>query len=289
MFAITGITGQVGSEVAQSLLAAQKNIRAVVRNPDKAKSWQEQGCHLFVADMDDASALSKAFTGIEGVFILLPPTFDPSTGYNEARKTIKAIREALIIANPPKVVCLSTIGANSKQPNLLNQLGILEQELGSLAIPITFLRAAWFMENAAWDVPSAIELGIIHSFLQPLDKPIPMVATADVGRIAAETLQETWKGQRIINVESIFRISPNDIARSFSNILGKKVSAEIVPRETWLDLFISQGMKNPLPRIQMLDGFNQGWIEFDQSVKESRSGNISLDTVLNKITKKHLM
>ncbi|MEA3147878.1 MAG: hypothetical protein QOI53_3474 [Verrucomicrobiota bacterium] len=32
------------------------------------------------------------------------------------------------------------------------------------------------------------DTGVIQSFLQPLDKTIPMVATADVGRVAAELL-----------------------------------------------------------------------------------------------------
>jgi len=33
MYAITGITGQVGSAVANSLLAMNRQVRAVVRNP----------------------------------------------------------------------------------------------------------------------------------------------------------------------------------------------------------------------------------------------------------------
>ena len=37
----------------------------------------------------------------------------------------------------------------------------------------------------------------------------------------------------------------------------------VFPRETWESLFQSEGMKNPAPRIQMLDGFNEGWIEFE--------------------------
>jgi NAD(P)H dehydrogenase (quinone) len=62
---------------------------------------------------------------------------------------------------------------------------------------ITFLRPAWFMENFSWNVAPA-KNGAIQSFLQPLDKPFPMVATADIGRVAAEPLQETWDGHRVI-------------------------------------------------------------------------------------------
>jgi hypothetical protein len=39
-------------------------------------------------------------------------------------------------------------------------------------------------------------------------------------------------------------------------------------------------MKNTEPRIQMLDGFNEGWIEFEGKEAGSRKGNVALDTVL---------
>ena len=283
MFAITAITGQVGGAVARHLLTSGQGVRGVMRNPDKAHVWAKRGCEIVIADMNDANALSNAFSGVEGVFILLPPIFDPSPGFPEARQTIAAIRKALESTRPLKVVCLSTIGADSPRPNLLNQLGILEQELKTISMPIAFLRAAWFMENSAWDITSSVEKGIIPSFLQPLDKPVPMVATEDVGRVAAELLQQEWDGKRIINLEGRHRISPRDIAASFSNILGKAVKAEEVPRDTWQYLFESQGMNNPEPRIQMLDGFNQGWIEFNDTDTESCIGHSTFDSVLERM------
>ena len=94
-------------------------------------------------------------------------------------------------ARPPKAVVLSTIGADAAQPNLLNALRYLEQALADLDLPITFLRAAWFMENAEWDVASARERGIVTSYLQPLDRPVAMVSIHDVGRVAADLLRET--------------------------------------------------------------------------------------------------
>jgi NAD(P)H dehydrogenase (quinone) len=56
------------------------------------------------------------------------------------------------------------------------------------------------------------------------------------------------------------------------------VRMEVVPHEKWEALFKSQGMKNPEPRIQMLDGFNEGWIAFEG--KDVRKGKVELETVL---------
>lgn len=277
MYAITGITGQVGSLLGDRLLAAGLPVRAIVRDAVKGEAWAARGAGVAIADLNDVHALTQAFSNAEAVFVLLPPTFDPGEGFPEARRTIAALRGALAAAQPARVVVLSTIGAQAAQPNLLNQLGIMERELGTLQLPVTFLRAAWFIENSLWDVASARSSGSMASFLQPVDRPVPTVACTDISSLAAELLQQTWQGVRVVELEGPIRISPADIAASFTRLLGHTVQASAVPRDTWAELFASQGMHNPVPRMQMLDGFNQGWIEFEGT---PRKGSITLDAAI---------
>jgi len=280
MYAITGITGKVGGALAQTLLSANQTVRAVVRNPGRAQGWAERGCEVAAANMDDAASLAAAFEGAAGVFILPPREFDPLPGFPEARRVIDAVKAALESVRPGKVVCLSTIGAQATQTNLLTQHTLMEQALSELPVPVTFLRPGWFMENAEWDVGPARDEGGVHSFLQPLDKAVPMVATADVGRVAAQLLQQTWNGKRVVELEGPHRVSPNDLAAAFAGILGRPVRAEAVPRETWGALFRAQGMKDPMPRIQMLDGFNEGWIDFEGDEATVVKGHVELEPVL---------
>jgi NAD(P)H dehydrogenase (quinone) len=283
MFAITGITGNVGGEVARNLLVGKQPVRAVMRDPGKGAAWAERGCDVARADIGDAAALAAAIQGVEGVFVLVPPNFDPEPGFPEAQATAHTLRSALEQARPGRVVYLSTIGAQATQSNLLSQHTIIERVLGELPIPITFLRPGWFMENSSWDVAPARERGVIPSFLQPLDKPVPMAATADIGRLAAELLQETWAGHRVVELEGPQRVTPDEIAATFADLLGIPVIMKAVPRDTWEPLFKSQGMKNPTPRIRMLDGFNEGWIEFESGEASSRKGRVSLKTVLKSL------
>ena len=283
MFAVTGITGNVGGEVAKSLLAAGRKVRAVVRDDRKGEEWKQQGCEIAVADIHDAESLKKVFAGSEGVFAMAPPVFDPKPGFPEARSMAAALRAALEVAKPGRVVYLSTIGAQATRENLLTQHTIIERVLGDSPLPITFLRAAWFMENSSWDVAPATNSGVIPSFLQPLDKPVPMIATADIGRVAAELLRETWSGHIVVELEGPHRVTPNEIAATFARLLSRPVKMEVVPRETWEALFLSQGMKNPTPRIQMLDGFNEGWIEFAGGEAGSRKGKVPLETALRSL------
>ncbi len=278
MYAITGITGKVGGAVARNLLAAGKPVRAVLRDATKAKAWADQGCAIAPAEMTDAKALSAAFSGAEAVFILPPPIFDPTPGFPEIRAVIAAVTEALADARPARVVHLSTIGAQASQPNLLSQQSLVEQALRRLTTPVTFLRPAWFMENFAWDVASARDEGVLKSFLHPLDRAIPMAATADIAKTAADLLTQTWSKGRVVELKSA-DVSPNTAAAAFATILGCDVRAEAVVRETWGQLFKSQGMNDPMPRIQMLDGFNEGWLAF-QDPAGVVQGNTTLETVL---------
>jgi NAD(P)H dehydrogenase (quinone) len=272
MYAITGITGKVGGELARSLLAAAQPVRAVVRDARKGEYWAARGCEVALAEFEDPAALTAAFTGAGAVFILPPSDFDPEPGYPAAQSVIDAVVAALTAAKPAKILCLSTIGADAPHDNLLSQRTMMEAALRTLPIPLTILRPAWFIDNAAWDVASARETGLIHSFLLPTDKPVPMVAAKDVGRVAADLIQEDWSGRRIVELEGPRRVTPDDLAGAFTQVLGQPVRAVPVPRDRWDALFRSQGMKNPGPRIRMLDGFNQGWIAFEDGGSRAVKG-----------------
>lgn len=279
MYVVTGITGQVGGAVARRLIEAGGRVRAVVRDAARGAAWRERGCDVAVASMEDGASLAAAFEGAQAVFVLLPPTFDPSPGFTEARRMIESLRSALASANPGRVVALSTIGAQAAQPNLLQQLGLLEQRLGDLPMPLSCLRAGWFMENIAGDIDPARTSGVMRSFLQPLHRAVPMVATADVGRTAADMMMAATPAPRVLELMGE-PLSPDDLAAGLARALGREVRAEAVPRGDWQALFTAQGMANPLPRMQMLDGFNEGWIAFEQPEAAIRRGPTRLDQVL---------
>ena len=54
-----------------------------------------------------------------GVFVLVPPNFDPSPDFREAQAVATTLTAALDAARPDKVVYLSTIGAQATRSNLL--------------------------------------------------------------------------------------------------------------------------------------------------------------------------
>jgi len=278
MFAVMGVTGKVGGAVARHLRAAGAPVRAIVRDQAKGSVWAEAGCEVAIATLDDERSLAMAFAGASGVFAMLPPQFDPAPDFPVARRMIATLRNALATAQPERLVALSTVGADASRPNLLNQLGLLEDALADLPGRTTFLRAAWFMDNAAGDLADA-RRGTIRSHLQPTDRAIPMVASSDVGQCAADLLLAA-DAPAIVELEAVDRASPDQIAAAFARALGHDVRAEPVARDSWEAEFRAAGMTNPLPRMQMIDGFNQGWIDFVDRGAGGPKATTTIDQVI---------
>ena len=284
MYAITGITGQVGGAVADSLLKQGLKVRAILRNRDKAREWETKGCEVAIGDFNEPASLAAAFSGVQGGFVMIPANFAPGEGFPETRAVIASLKQALTAARPPKIVCLSSIGAHrSSGLGLITQLNILETELEGVGPSVAFVRPGWFMENSLWDVASAKTTGEIRSFLFPLDKTVPMIATADIGKISAGILAQDWKGRRITEMEGPQRYSPNDLAKAFSKSLARPVRAVALPREQWEAFFRAQAPANPKLRMEMLDGLNSGWIAFEGSPAEHVTGQTGLESVIDSL------
>jgi uncharacterized protein YbjT (DUF2867 family) len=94
MYAVTGITGKVGGIVARTLLGAGFPVRAIVRDADKGRAWAERGCEVAIASISDEAGLSRAFSGVDGVFLMTPPDFDPEPGFPKTHEAIAATKTA---------------------------------------------------------------------------------------------------------------------------------------------------------------------------------------------------
>src|SRR3569623_880424 len=113
-----------------------------------------------------------------------------------------------------------------------------------------------------------------------------MVATADIGRVVADTLAQSWQGRRVIEIEGPQRYTQHEIAALLGRVLERDVKAQAVPRDQWEARFQAQGTAWPAPRIEMLDGFNSGWIDFEPGVNEHVVGNTAYETVLAELVKR---
>ncbi|MFZ0605422.1 MAG: NmrA family NAD(P)-binding protein, partial [Roseiarcus sp.] len=201
MFLVMGITGKVGGATAEHLLAHGKEVRALVRNREKASSWASRGVELVDGDWNDSAAIERALKGVEGAFVMLPAVWTPSPDHKEAKSVIANYVEALTKAPPPRLVALSSMGANRTSGlGMITALSLLERGFRELTSPIAFVRAGGFFENFLYglQVPQGGTLPVTYN---PTTRKSTMVATNDVGAEAAILLSgPAWSGQRVVEL-----------------------------------------------------------------------------------------
>lgn len=287
MFAVMGITGNVGGAVAENLLAPGKKVRGVVRNPQKAKAWADRGVELVEATYDDATALTQAFHGVDGVFAMIPPDFAPDPELPQQKATIAAIRQALSQARPPKAVFLSSIGSEQTHGlGLITSTHLLEEATRNIGIPVAYLRAGSFYENWQYGLDRIRETGEMAFFYSPAERKFPLVATADIGVAGAKILQETWTGERVIEVDSTAEGTDlYQVAEAFGKALGREVKPVVLPEPAWQGVLEAMGTPSDRTNLykEMVRSFNSGWIHFGNPGTEKFHGTTSIEDYARKL------
>jgi uncharacterized protein YbjT (DUF2867 family) len=279
MFLVTGVTGNVGGAAARGLLAQGKQVRALVRDPHKATAWADQGVELVQGDWNDAASIAAALHGVEGAYVMMPPTQIHSPGYPEAKAVAASYAKALRQGPPPKLVALSSFGAEKPSGlGLITPPRLLELALEEFSFPVALIRAGGFFENYTFGLQAA-QGGTLPLFYTPTDRKVGHLATADLGALVVELLTTEWNGRRVIELGR--PVSPDEIAEAIGEVLGREVKALALPRETWADAIEHMGIPkgSTWAYEEMLDGVNSGWIDFGVEGTEKRPGTTTAKDV----------
>jgi uncharacterized protein YbjT (DUF2867 family) len=276
MYIVSGATGHTGSVVAKSLLEKGLPARVIVRSQEKGAAFAKLGAEVAVADLQDADALTEALQGGKVLYLMNPPAYASEDQFVELEKVIAAFRAAIKSSALEKIVALSSIGSQlaSGTGNILTTYK-LEQAFGDLEIPVTFIRAGSFMENWNGVLDVARTAGVLPSFFQPLDRKVPQVAAADIGRVAAEAMLEKTSGKEVKELAG-FWTSPDETAEAVGKVLGKEVKAVEVPEDQWVGILENHNSpKNAASLAEMFAGFNSGHIKFE--TENQIAGKITLE------------
>lgn len=233
MYIIMGATGHVGSAVAQSLINQGEAITVVIRNAQKGQEWRHKGANVAVADVHDTNQLRAIFQEGKRLFVLNPPAPITTNTAQVERKSVQSILASLTDSGIEKIVVQSTYGAQPGER--VGDLGVLyelEQGLQKTGIPISIIRAAYYMSN--WDtaLATAQQAGQVPT-LFPTAFKLPMVAPVDLGTVGAALLRQPVQQTGLHYVEGPERYSSADVAAAFAEVLGKDVEAVATPRGAW--------------------------------------------------------
>src|ERR1700688_3612126 len=154
MYVILGASGNTGSIVANFLLSKGQKVRVIGRDPGRLQRFVDKGAEAFTADMSDAAALAKAFTGARAAYLLLPPAKSPEEQERDSEAVAKAVGESSL----RYAVHLSSYGAQvAKGAGPVSGLHSSEEKLNAISgLNVLHVRAAYFMEN------NLAAIGMIH-------------------------------------------------------------------------------------------------------------------------------
>jgi uncharacterized protein YbjT (DUF2867 family) len=185
VYVILGASGHTGSIVANFLLSRGQKVRVIGREPRRLQGFVDTGAEAFTADMSDATALTKAFSGARAAYLLLPPAKSPEEQERDSDAIAKAVKESGL----RNAVHLSSYGAQlAEGAGPVSGLHSSEQKLNAISgLNVLHVRAAYFMENNLAAIGMIHGMGIFGNALLP-DLKIPMAATRDVGDYAAQRL-----------------------------------------------------------------------------------------------------
>ena len=281
MFVVLGATGHTGSAVVETLLARKQPVRVVVRSTDKGAAWKAKGADVAVASLEDASAMTKALTGANGVYLLVPPNYGATAWLSEQRQRMDQAAQAVKASGIPHVVFLSSIGghlAAGTGPIRAARYG--EQALGAVAKNLTILRPCYFMENWAPGIGMAKGQGLLPTFIAPTAR-VPMISTKDIGRTGAEQLIASGRGQLVVELAGLEEYRPDEAAKALGLILGPPVSTQHAPLSAVVPTFTSFGFSTEAATLfeEMYASFAKGTIRYERPEQLIR-GTVTLTDAL---------
>ena len=282
MYVVLGASGNTGHVVAQQLLAEGKKVRAISRNAEHLQFLTADSAEKFVGDAANAESLTKAFQQAEAVYVMIPPntTTDDVRGFQN--RVSDSIAKALRTAAVKNVVALSSIGA--EKPSGTGPVAGLydfEQKLSQLDANVLFLRAGYFMENTLPQAPAIRATGSTVGPLRP-DLKLPMIASRDIGRAAAQSLSRLdFRGKQIHELHGERDLDFNEITRIIGLAIGKPDLKYIqAPADRMRPTLVQMGMSENFASLllEMAAALNSGSMHF----RESRTaGNTTPTTYEN--------
>jgi uncharacterized protein YbjT (DUF2867 family) len=216
---VTGATGNVGRQVVEQLVKRGAEVRALVRDPAKAKF--PAGVEVMKGDLLDVDSLRSAFSGVSTLFLLNAVVADEFT---QALIALNVAREQKI----ERIVYLSVIHSDRyvNVPHFAGKFGV-ERMIEQMGFKATILRPAYFMNNELTIKDVVTGYGI---YPMPIgSKGLAMIDARDIGEIAAIELVRREKSAMPLPLDRINLVGADTLtgakaAAIWSEVLGRSIA-----------------------------------------------------------------
>jgi uncharacterized protein YbjT (DUF2867 family) len=249
---VTGATGNTGSGLVPTLLAAGARVRALVHNAGKAEALRQQGAEVVVADLGDPAALDAAVAGVDRIYLCL---FNGPEQANHGRNLIAAARKA----GRPHVVHHAASG--SDRSRIIKHIDEVEGVLRASGLPWTILRPTFYLQNTMMAIPTVQSHGAMY--LPMKQGRMAMTDVRDIVDVAAHVLLSragAHEGKTYtLTTPETFTIA--EFASALGAALGKPVSYVDVPISAARESMVGMGMDPWVVDgyMELFEGFADDW------------------------------
>jgi len=272
---VTGATGNTCSILIPSLISAGQEVRAFVRNEEKAQNLKDAGAEIYVGDLDRSDSIDGALEGIEKVYLC---TWNGPSASAQGKNIVEAIKRA---GTKPFVVRHSAYGTSGSR--LIQQIDEVDKALQQSGIPWTSLKPTFFMQNMMMAAQSIQNGGQIY--WDWAEGKAGMIDIRDVADSALGALTGKAEQGKEYILTGPGSISMHDVAASFTKALGKSINYVAVPFEASKESMMGMGFPEFIVDgyVELSQGFSQGFADTTNDNVEALSGHAprSIDDFTN--------
>ncbi|GAB2687826.1 NmrA family NAD(P)-binding protein [Mucilaginibacter koreensis] len=277
----TGSLGNVAKPLVKKLVAAGHDVTVITTKDDRKNEIEALGAKAAIGSISDAAFLTNTFSGADAVYVMMPPSIGSENFVQNIVEAGQACAEAIKAAGIPRVVMLSSVGADAPQgTGPVRGVHQVEQTLKQLdGVNITVLRSGFFYVNFLRDIPSIKSRGIFGNNYNGEEK-LALTHPEDLSSAIAAELQHIGNGFEVKYVVSDISTG-NELATVLGQAIGKpELTWTNIPDEQLQQGMVSVGMSPELVGliVEMGQGVRNGIITrhfFEQGAKVT--GKVKLE------------
>ncbi len=218
---VTGASGTVGSQLISLLRGRRIDVRALVRDPDRANAISATGAQLVTGDFADPGSLRAALDGVSAVFLAC----------GNVREQVDyecAVIDAVETSGAQQIVKLSARGAAVDSPVAYwHWHAVIERHLQTSSTPWTVLQPGFMMTNLLGAADQVRQQGML--FAPAADARIAMIDPGDVAAAAAVVLTENGHHGQTYVLTGPEAMTYHRVAEDLSAAIGRRVGFVDIP------------------------------------------------------------
>jgi uncharacterized protein YbjT (DUF2867 family) len=225
---VHGANSAQGIPVVSRLLREGYQVRAFVRDRDKAQSLFPENVEIFTGALEDKASLQKANEGIDRVFLVLPLEYQFDVATTQGYNAINAARDAkveLLVFNTSTFIPTQVTDAVAFEIKRN-----VEQYIHQSGVPHIILRPPVYMDNLAapWSLPSIVQQSVVAYPLSP-ETRVSWISLDDAAAFVVEALKRPELAGSTFDIGGSEAVNGQKIAERFTKVLNRPFTYQQIP------------------------------------------------------------